>query len=160
MRHLSTPEKFWLSATKTATCWFWNKAVAGRKGMQYGSLTYQGKHWTAHRLAYTLATGETLVAGDVIRHSCDTPLCINPTHLLKGTVLDNTRDMINRGRARHPGQLGELNGNSKLTYSDVIVIRAYAEAGYSSLHISQAMGIKNARNIRRIISGERWSLVS
>lgn len=35
----------------------------------------------------------------LIRHTCDTRACVEPTHLLLGTHLDNNHDMIERGRA-------------------------------------------------------------
>lgn len=34
-----------------------------------------------------------------IRHSCDTPACINPDHLTLGTRGENMDDMFRRGRA-------------------------------------------------------------
>src|ERR1044071_8669327 len=36
--------------------------------------------------------------GLLVRHTCDNRLCINPDHLLLGTVADNVKDMIERGR--------------------------------------------------------------
>ena len=33
---------------------------------------------------------------DVIRHLCNNPVCIEPTHLAKGTHKDNTQDRRNR----------------------------------------------------------------
>lgn len=34
----------------------------------------------------------------VVRHSCDNIKCINPNHLLPGTIQDNVKDCIERGR--------------------------------------------------------------
>lgn len=34
----------------------------------------------------------------VVRHSCDNPLCIEPTHLQPGTQLDNVKDRHTRKR--------------------------------------------------------------
>ena len=50
-----------------------------------------------HRLVCELHSGED-ITGYVVRHTCDNPRCINPDHLLKGTVRDNIRDMDSRGR--------------------------------------------------------------
>lgn len=50
-----------------------------------------------HRLVMSLVSGED-IGGRVVRHKCDNPKCINPDHLLLGTVKDNVADMDNRGR--------------------------------------------------------------
>ena len=72
----------------------------------------------AHRLAWELTRGP-IPASAVIRHACDTPLCVNPGHLVVGTHADNVADRVARGRSA----LGERNGRSKLTSADVVVIR-------------------------------------
>jgi hypothetical protein len=51
------------------------------------------------RYVYELKNG-IMPKGMVIRHTCDTPWCVNPEHLLIGTFKDNTRDMIDRGRRK------------------------------------------------------------
>ena len=42
--------------------------------------------------------GRPLLPTEVTRHTCDTPACIRPEHLIVGSAKDNTRDMIERGR--------------------------------------------------------------
>lgn len=32
------------------------------------------------------------------RHQCDTPLCVNPGHILDGSQYDNVQDAVRRGR--------------------------------------------------------------
>ncbi len=34
----------------------------------------------------------------MVRHTCDNIKCLNPEHLIPGTVIDNVRDMDERGR--------------------------------------------------------------
>lgn len=38
------------------------------------------------------------ITGQVVRHSCDNPKCINPSHLILGTPIENVQDRVERGR--------------------------------------------------------------
>ena len=105
------------------TCWEW----VGRKfGSGYGRFYEVGITYLAHRYSYMLHKGP-IPEGKVIMHSCDNKGCVNPAHLTEGTCLDNTRDMINKGRKFLT--LGETNGQSKLTSEDVLEIRKQAVNG-------------------------------
>jgi hypothetical protein len=68
-----------------------------------------GKVLKAHRVCYALFRGEP--TGAVVRHSCDTPKCCNPAHLLLGSVQDNIDDRVARERTPR----GEQHWRSKLT---------------------------------------------
>ena len=52
----------------------------------------------AHRYALERKLGRELEPGEVARHTCDNPICVNPDHLLPGTQRDNVDDMMRRGR--------------------------------------------------------------
>ena len=52
----------------------------------------------AHKLTLELKLGRRLRAGELTRHTCDNPPCVNPDHLIVGTVKDNASDMMARGR--------------------------------------------------------------
>lgn len=54
-----------------------------------------------HRLVYCASRGIQLedIDGQVVRHTCDNPRCINPSHLLIGTRADNNKDRAERGRS-------------------------------------------------------------
>lgn len=57
-----------------------------------------------HRLVYINHHNLTLqdIAGKCVRHTCDNRRCVNPHHLVLGTLADNNRDRAERGRsARH-----------------------------------------------------------
>jgi hypothetical protein len=103
----------------------------------------------AHRAAWALAHPlEELPT--VVRHSCDNPPCIEPTHLLAGTQADNIADAIARDRMaraeRHPGH--------KLTEADVAAIRdAYAKGGVLHRQLAQQYGVSRP-HISAIIRGE------
>lgn len=70
----------------------------------------------AHRVAYELYVG-TIPADAQVLHICDTPACVNPSHLLLGTNADNATDKAVKGRAA-----------KKLTPADIRDIRASPES--------------------------------
>ena len=81
--------------------WTGTKQTPSRVGKGgYGRIAMpgEGRQRFAHRVAYEVAHGVTLERSDVVRHTCDTPLCVNPEHLILGTQADNIRDAIKRGR--------------------------------------------------------------
>lgn len=99
-RGLSNEERFWKSVRKSEgnECWEW-QAVRDRDGYGRFKATIYGVTTTkAHRFSHMLATGEILSDRQVVMHSCDNPSCVNPAHLSSGTVAENTRDMIAKGR--------------------------------------------------------------
>jgi len=124
----------------------------------YGHVRHEGKTVRANRLAYVKAHGLSLsdIAGQVVRHSCDNPACINPAHLLLGTHADNMRDMLDRGRNRQPK--GSKNAKAKITDSTVIEIRRRIADGESHRAIARSYGI-HASQISRINTGKTWGHV-
>ncbi len=89
-------EKFW-SKVDIGTpneCWLWTGCVAGG----YGAVMMDYKTYRASRLAYILHHGIELDYAQCVCHSCDNPLCCNPSHLWIGTRGDNWRDAMAKGR--------------------------------------------------------------
>lgn len=92
-------------------CWTWIGArKVNRSGMFYGKLNVRmkrgprkGKVVTlqAHRVSYAAFFGVRITPKTVVRHTCDNSLCINPGHLIKGSLSDNARDCVKRGRHRN-----------------------------------------------------------
>jgi hypothetical protein len=123
----STPEKFWKRFVKTPSgCWMWSGA---RLNVGYGCLNYQGKAWTAHRLAWTLTNGP-IPEGLSVLHRCDVRLCANPDHLFVGTQADNLLDMSMKGRyGKRRLQVGSRHHRARLTESDIPVIRQRIASG-------------------------------
>lgn len=129
----SDKERFFSKVSTTPTdagCTEWT--AASRAG--YGAFRIARRQLGAHRVAYLISTGVDPRELSVC-HSCDNPLCVNPSHLSLGTPQDNSTQMAIAGRAAkgdkngarlYPERLarGEGNGNSKLTESQVITIRA------------------------------------
>jgi len=63
-------------------------------------LRFMGKIVSGHRLSYCASRMVTLdsIEGQVVRHACDNPACVNPEHLLLGTNADNVQDRQERKR--------------------------------------------------------------
>lgn len=89
-------DRFWPKVEKAGPgdCWLW---TAGVDGHGYGKVKIEGRCLKASRVSWELHNGAIPEGLDVC-HSCDTPLCVNPSHLWLGTQLDNMRDMAAKGR--------------------------------------------------------------
>lgn len=77
-------------------CLIWK---GSRNSEGYGTVTLRNTSWKAHRIAYVDAWG-AIPAGMVVRHKCDTPTCVNPSHLEVGTDADNAKDKAIRRRTK------------------------------------------------------------
>lgn len=134
-------------------CWLWTGAALGNYTHKpnYGVLKRSGeRRWQlAHRVSYALHCGE-IPPGMSVLHRCDMPCCVNPDHLFLGTPADNTADMMNKGRNRHP--LGEENGKSVLSERQAI------EAKYSSdsqRSCARRLGVSRGC-VKAIREGKNW----
>jgi hypothetical protein len=93
----SVVERMDEATLKGPGCWVWQGAVGGL--LKHGQVWNGEKVVYAHRVAWEIANGCPVPDGLIVRHKCDNPPCVNPDHLLVGTMQDNTNDMISRGRA-------------------------------------------------------------
>lgn len=65
--------RFWEKVEKGSGCWLW---LAGVGSDGYGKfLAAKGRTVRAHRFAFELVNG-SIPDGLVVRHTCDTPLCV------------------------------------------------------------------------------------
>lgn len=103
------------------------------------------------RLVHEAAVGP-IPAGQIIRHKCDEPRCINPAHLLLGTHADNARDKVERGRQGR----GESFGMSKLTDAQVLEIRS---SGASAERLAEKFSVCRA-TIYHARRGYTWKHVA
>ncbi len=134
--------RFWAKVSKRGHggCWMWtaslNKSYRG-----YGQfMVATGDLWLAHRWAWVQAHGHP---GKLfVLHRCDNPHCVNVDHLFLGTLQDNHRDMVEKGRHTFPVLHGESNGNAKLTWKTVREIRRrYARGGVTYRDLSSEYGV-------------------
>ena len=84
-----------------------------------------------------------------VLHSCDTPTCVEPSHLRYGTTEENTADRTSRERDAR----GRKNGNAVLTEAKVRAIRADPRP---SEVVAQDYGC-GSRTVRKIRARETWA---
>ncbi len=123
----------WLKyTTSNGECLEWTRALnsdgyprAGRKG---------NTNIKVHREVYKEHNSQEDINGKVIRHSCDNRKCINPKHLLSGSVVDNINDMDSRNR-RH----------RKVTAHAVEMTFIYLDLGFSQKETGSMLGLDPRR---------------
>lgn len=127
-------------------CW---PIIRGLNRDGYGVLRVGGRKQRAHRVIFGLFYPS--VPAIVVRHVCNNPACVNPSHLRGGTQKNNAEDRVNSGRG---GDLrGEANGRSKLTVDQVIAIR---DSSLSGTELARIHGISKVMACR-IKRGAAWS---
>src|SRR3990167_5642169 len=78
----------------TSGCWLWVGAwIHGYAGIWPAT----GGIIRVHRLIWFLTHGP-IPDGLFVMHKCDVRCCVNPTHLVLGTNLDNLEDASMKGR--------------------------------------------------------------
>lgn len=122
-------------------CWIWlgQKTKAG-----YGVVIF-GRTVLAHRFSWELFNGKPIPEGLLIRHTCATPLCINPSHLVPGTHKENMWDARHKIRA----------GVATLTEEKVEAILRERNKGASYGHLEKKYKIGHCQ-LARIIRGSAW----
>lgn len=138
-------------ATELKPCLLWTKAKSHNG---YGLRKHKGKMVKAHRFSYCDAAGIGLdeIKGQLVLHSCDTPACIEPTHLRLGSNKDNSVDMVQRDRECS----GVLHRSNRLTETQVIEIfestkTLHELAAIYSITFGMAGHIKQKRKWKKVI---------
>lgn len=139
-------QRFWSKVKKCRNgCWIWTACI-GSDG--YGRVQCaEHRCERAHRIAYQIRYGE-IPKGIVIMHSCDNSLCVNPQHLKVGSPLENSQDMVLKGRSAK----GEKCARTKFSDKTVAEIRRfYADGNISYLALGEKFKMSKA-NIGKIIN--------
>ena len=140
-------ERFWSRVDRSSNvdeCWNWLGPV---DKYEYARVGYQNKKLFAHRISYELAYGDFDDALNIL-HTCDNPRCVNPRHLFAGTVADNVRDKVRKGRQAK----GDNHGKTKLSERRIKRLRELSTGGFTKSDLSLIFGISE-RHVQRIING-------
>jgi len=130
-------DKFWnrVQVPCDATdedCWEWAKA---KNENGYGVLRLFGRNKYAHIVSYMLYKGD--VGSMNVLHKCDSPSCVNPSHLFLGYQRDNVKDMVSKGRTCK----GINRPNAVLTWEQVCAIRQSHKEGVKSRELAAQYGL-------------------
>ena len=127
-------------------CWPWTGAT-NDKGYGVITATIDGKQhrYYAHKVSYEWENGE-LPDREIVRHRCDNPPCVRPSHLLSGTHKQNMQDMVDRGR--HVG-------SRTIEEADVVAMRTERAAGTDPKDLAARYSM-HEKHIVAICSGRFW----
>jgi hypothetical protein len=152
---------FWERVKVVGDCWEWQRKcdIGGYARIQRDGRNSQ--RVMVHRFAWELVRGP-IPEGLCVLHHCDNRKCVRvslddtQSHLFLGTVLDNARDMFEKGRENKAR--GERHGNARLTEKDVRLIRKLASEGVSQKELAERYGVHYVY-LNKLVRGHKWSHV-
>ncbi len=152
-------DRFWEKVDKRDPdeCWPW---LASKDHCGYGMFWLDGRTIHASRAVWQLVNG-TIPKNINVCHSCDTPDCVNPSHLFLGTDLDNQRDKARKGRAAVNktgfGKSGTKHHRSVLNDELVIAARkAYKSGVYGAVGKLAKRYNVNYQTLMNAARGRTW----
>jgi len=95
-------------------CWLWAGSMSHGYG-KYCTMTDR-KRVVASRWIFEKIHGR-LEPRMFVCHSCDTPSCVNPQHLFKGTAKDNMADAAKKGRTSRTGAKNPYRGGANTPHN-------------------------------------------
>ena len=151
--------KFWSRVDRRGQreCWVWHGHYT-EKG--YGEMRVKGEMHRgrgrlhrAHRISYVLEHGDFFPLPELcVLHRCDNPPCVNPSHLVLGTVHDNVRDRDRKNRTAR----GSRQGYSELTEAMARDVVAQYRLGLETYRELAQRYPASPRMIREIVCGRSW----
>lgn len=153
---------FWERVDKSGgddACWPW---MACRTKNGYGRLLWRRPNRPpiegAHRISFLLTHGWMPEGSGptklIVRHTCDNPPCCNPEHLISGTMKENTRDALDRGRFKPPpNPRGAAHPHFKLFPEVVEQVQQLRDSGLSRRQTAQAVGLSLSAVDRAVLRG-------
>lgn len=149
-----TFKKSLVAVDEVTGCWLWQGALdESGYGIKYFEAAGKTIKQPAHRFYWEVFNNQKLPEEAICLHRCDVRNCVNPEHLEIGTVADNVRDMVRKGRMYRAGSTRKLNEEL------VAQIRADLAAGATKSALSRKHGVTR-RTLREIELREIWKHVA
>lgn len=133
-------------------CWIWENGQYGGYGVV--GIGPERKTRRASRVAYEQFVGP-IPEGMQVLHKCDVKMCVNPRHLFLGSITDNMRDMIRKGR-KH--QMTAEMFKKKLTPDNVVEMRRQYAEGATVSDIARQFGVSEA-GARSVVKRRSWKTI-
>ncbi len=156
-------ERFWSHVSKSDGCWIWTAS-----GQRYGKAKIRRVNISSHRLAYHIGIGP-IPEGKLVCHTCDNQKCCRPDHLFAGTTVDNSKDMLSKGRGnkasgpRHGSHIKPErfdNPGPRLTRKQILSIVADAKLNtLTNAEIARKYEVGKT-TVLNILSGKTWSNIT
>lgn len=138
-------------------CWNWTAYIThdGYGQIAIGSRVERTRRMErAHRVSWFIANFEWPTV--YVLHKCDNRLCVRPDHLFLGTVVDNNKDTVSKGRSakgdRHPSRLypearprGMRHGMAKITEDQAKEIWLRKQSGEGPCALGREFGISHSQ---------------
>jgi hypothetical protein len=159
MSKRQTAESFWAKVDIKGLyeCWNWKGA---RNSTGYGTVTWGGKVYTAHRVAAWIrcmvinpSAPKLKREKTFVLHKCDNRLCCNPEHFFLGNYSDNQKDAHEKKQRAQPK--GASHVNAKLTSRQVAQIRKRYSQGELQVPLAKKYRVSQ-RTISLIVRGETY----
>jgi len=148
-------KRFWSKVDRTNDCWLWTGGRKNRGG--YGGFYVRSKDNTVncYKIAFCLEHKfdlDEIPEGIVIRHLCNNPVCVRPSHLALGTHKDNSKDMVLAGNS----VAGVRNNRAKMSRDKVIEIRRMWSTGdFTKTDLADMFDIAGA-TVWQIVTNRTW----
>lgn len=160
MDEATRAERFWNRVDRSggpSACWpYRGKLDDPDPARGYGVLHIgprsDNRTLQAHRYAYFLTHGAWPL---ICRHTCDTPPCCNPAHLIDGTQADNVRDRDERRRGRW--HEGGANHRAVLGPELGVAILSEYEKGARQVDLAARFGVGQS-TISAVVRRTHWSV--